>query len=96
MSAEGKGETILKVFIADDSALVRERLAALLSEIKAIELISHRKIVAITLNSEGLDAQGIQRAASDIEKKTGLPALDPLTDDLSPLVESVRNQKAIP
>jgi DNA-binding NarL/FixJ family response regulator len=34
-----KGKRMLKVVIADDSALVRERLATLISEIKAVELV---------------------------------------------------------
>ena len=32
-------ETLLKVFIADDSAPVRERLAALISEIETVQLV---------------------------------------------------------
>jgi DNA-binding NarL/FixJ family response regulator len=36
---QDEGGTILKVFIADDSSLVRERLAALVSDLKGVELV---------------------------------------------------------
>ena len=49
----------MKVFIADDSALVRERLAALLSEIKAIELIGQAGDVSGTL-------EGIRQLEPDV------------------------------
>ena len=45
-------EPVLKVLVADDSALVRERLAALISELETIELVgeaenAHQAIEAV-------------------------------------------------
>lgn len=49
----------LKVLIADDSALVRERLAALLSELKAIEVVGQGENADETLET-------IQRLRPDV------------------------------
>ncbi len=39
----------MKIFIADDSSLIRERLAALLSEIKSVELVGQARDVRETI-----------------------------------------------
>jgi YesN/AraC family two-component response regulator len=50
---------MLKVFIADDSALVRERLAALISEIEGVEVVGQAGDALETL-------EGIQRLRPDV------------------------------
>lgn len=49
-------------------------------QIQAIELVSGRPVIAVTINHENLDAAGVARAAADIEKRTGLPAMDVLLE----------------
>jgi YesN/AraC family two-component response regulator len=49
---------ILKVFIADDSALVRERLAALISELEGVEVVGQAEDAPEAL-------EGIQRLRPD-------------------------------
>lgn len=59
-------------------------------QIEALELVSGRPVVAVTLNHEGLDRQATAAAAREIEARTGLPAVDPLFDGPARLVEVVR------
>ena len=49
-------------------------------QIQAIELVSGRPVIAVTINHENLDAAGVARAAADIEERTGLPAMDVLLE----------------
>jgi len=58
-------------------------------QIKALEIISGRPVVAVTLNHEGLGPEEAARAAAKIEKETGLPTLDVLLDGPSRLVELI-------
>jgi len=63
-------------------------------QIQAIELISGRPVVAITLNHEDLDDDGIDRACVEIASDTGLPVFDVLRDGAAGLVEVIRNRSA--
>ena len=56
-------------------------------QIRAIELISGRPVVAITVNREGLAADAIPAACAAIEAETGLPTVDPLGGDLDPILD---------
>jgi uncharacterized NAD-dependent epimerase/dehydratase family protein len=47
-------------------------------QIRAIELVSGRPVIAVTINHENLDREGVAAAAADIERRTGLPATDVL------------------
>lgn len=49
-------------------------------QIEAIELVSGRPVIAVTINHEKLDPAGIAAAAADIEERTGLPAMDVLLE----------------
>jgi uncharacterized NAD-dependent epimerase/dehydratase family protein len=49
-------------------------------QIQAVELISGRPVVAVTLNHEDLDDEGIDRALTEIARSTGLPVFDVLRD----------------
>ena len=59
-------------------------------QIQAIELISGRPVVAVTLNHEGLDATGIKTARTQIATTTGLVVVDPLRDGAEPLIATLR------
>jgi len=52
-------ETVLRVFIADDSAPVRDRLAALISELRAVELVGQAE-------NAGEAIEAIQRLQPDV------------------------------
>ena len=49
-------------------------------QIQAIELVSGRPVIAVTINHENLDSAGVARAAAEIRERTGLPAMDVLLE----------------
>jgi uncharacterized NAD-dependent epimerase/dehydratase family protein len=49
-------------------------------QIKAIEFISGKKVIAITVNHEGMKSEDIPLACQKIREETGLPAFDVLHD----------------
>lgn len=58
------------------------------TQIAALELVSGRKIAAITLNHEGLDGRAaIDAACDELRERTGLPVCDPLVHGVDALVE---------
>jgi uncharacterized NAD-dependent epimerase/dehydratase family protein len=67
------------------------KLHTLKKQIQAIETISGVKVLAITVNHEGMTAEEITPACQAITKQTGLPAFDVLahgTDELVELLDS--------
>ncbi len=58
-------------------------------QIEAIEVISDRPVVAVTINHEGLDSEAGRAAAASITAETGLPAFDVLRDGADPLAEII-------
>ncbi len=59
-------------------------------QIQAIEVISGRPVVAVTLNHEGLAPEEIPAACARITRETGLPAFDVLRDGAAGLVAVIR------
>ncbi len=59
-------------------------------QIHAIEVISERPVVAITVNHENIPPDRMADACSGIERETGLPAVDPLRDGAEELVNILR------
>jgi uncharacterized NAD-dependent epimerase/dehydratase family protein len=60
-------------------------------QIEAIEMISGRPVVAVTVNHENMDAADISGACSRISEQTGLPACDVLlegAESLMPVIGS--------
>jgi uncharacterized NAD-dependent epimerase/dehydratase family protein len=55
-------------------------------QIAAIELISEKPVVAITLNHEGLAKEEIPAVCGNIERATGLPTIDVLTQGADKVV----------
>jgi uncharacterized NAD-dependent epimerase/dehydratase family protein len=68
-------------------------LAPLEKQIAAVELISGRPVVAVTVNHEGLRAEEIGPACAAIERSTGRPACDVLTDGPAKVVEAIRRHR---
>jgi uncharacterized NAD-dependent epimerase/dehydratase family protein len=65
------------------------RIQPLPQQIRAIEVVSGRPVLAITLNHEGLNLDEIPAACASIEAETGLPTVDPLNGDLTPILERI-------
>ena len=61
-------------------------------QIQAIELISGKPVVAVTVNHEGLEARAIPDACASITRATGLPAFDVLVSSGAGLVEVLRRR----
>jgi uncharacterized NAD-dependent epimerase/dehydratase family protein len=70
------------------------RLHPLATQIQAVELVSGRPVVAITLNHEELDPDAIDGVCADIARDTGLPVFDVLRDGADGLVEVIRERMA--
>jgi len=65
-------------------------LHPLRDQIAAIELLSGRPVVAITVNHEGLAPAEVPGVCEAIRRDTGLPAHDPLLEGAGPLVDALR------
>lgn len=63
-------------------------------QIRAIEVISGRPVIALALNHEGLAADEIAGACAAMEAETGLPVADPLTGDLGPIIDRIEEMAA--
>lgn len=60
-------------------------------QIRAIEIISGKKVIAITVNHEDMQANEIDAACLRITKETGLPAFDVLAHGPEGLVELLKS-----
>ena len=67
-------------------------LHPLATQIHAIELISGRPVVAVTVNHEELTPAEARSAAVRIEEETGLPTTDVLLDGPGRLVEVIKKE----
>jgi uncharacterized NAD-dependent epimerase/dehydratase family protein len=59
-------------------------------QIKAVEFISGKPVIAIAINHEGIALSEIPGTAADLERETGLPAADVLVQGAGKLVEALR------
>jgi uncharacterized NAD-dependent epimerase/dehydratase family protein len=59
-------------------------------QIEAVELLSGRPVVAVTVNHEGLSREEVPEACRSIERETGLPAVDVLLDGAARVVDALR------
>jgi uncharacterized NAD-dependent epimerase/dehydratase family protein len=59
-------------------------------QIQAIELISGKPVVMITINHENLNEQQINEECKKVEQETGLPAIDPLFSSPNELVDHLK------
>jgi uncharacterized NAD-dependent epimerase/dehydratase family protein len=63
------------------------KLHSLKEQIHAIETISGKKVIAVTVNHEGMKADEILPACKAITKETGLPAFDVLAHGVEGILE---------
>jgi uncharacterized NAD-dependent epimerase/dehydratase family protein len=61
-------------------------------QIRAIELVGGAPVVAVALNREGLDDDGVHEAQARLVAETGLPVHDPLREGGGPLARSLLAQ----
>ena len=59
-------------------------------QIAAVEMVSNAKVVAVTLNHEGLKPEEIPEVCADITRRTGLPCCDALVHGGAVLVDALR------
>lgn len=65
-------------------------LHSLERQIEAIELLSGKRVVAVTVNHENLDKKEVSSVCKNITKATGLPACDVLLDGAEKVVEALK------
>jgi uncharacterized NAD-dependent epimerase/dehydratase family protein len=58
-------------------------------QIAALAAVSKARVVALTLNHEGLDAEAIEFHRRDLRERTGLPVADPLVHGMDEVVSAV-------
>jgi uncharacterized NAD-dependent epimerase/dehydratase family protein len=58
-------------------------------QLRAVELLSGRPVVAVTVNHEGLEPEEVPRVCRSLARRTGLPVLDPLLQGARPLAEII-------
>ena len=58
-------------------------------QVRAIETVSERPVVAVTVNHEGLTPDEVQEECRNIHERLGIPAVDVLLDGASSLLEAV-------
>lgn len=59
---------------------------------EAIEIISGKEVIAITVNHEGMAREEISRECQVISEETGLPAFDPLEQGADGLMEVIKGK----
>jgi len=59
-------------------------------QIQAVEVISDRKVVAITVNHEDIEYEDIPAVCEKITSETGVPAFDVLRDGVSGLISALQ------
>ena len=59
-------------------------------EIAMLQLFSASRVVALTLNHEGMSNEDVRRVVAEYEAAYGLPTCDPLWDGCEKLVAMVR------
>ncbi len=66
-------------------------LHPLKKQIEAIELLSGKRVVAVTINHEGMNREDVPSVCAEITKNTGLPACDVLWEGASRVVDALRS-----
>ncbi len=61
-------------------------------QIRALELLSEKPVVAVTVNHEGLSPEAARRACEEIRESTGLPAVDVLLDGAGALAKTLADR----
>jgi uncharacterized NAD-dependent epimerase/dehydratase family protein len=65
------------------------RLHPLWTQIEAVELLSDRPVVAVTVNHEGLSREDVPLVCTTIARETGVPVCDVLVEGPGPVVDAI-------
>jgi uncharacterized NAD-dependent epimerase/dehydratase family protein len=68
----------------------RHPLHPLETQIKAIEMLAEKRVIAVTVNHDGLSPNQARDACARIRKSTGLPTVDVLLDGPSELITALQ------
>ena len=68
------------------------KMHPLKKQIQAIEMISGKSVIAITVNHEGMKPEDILSACETITKQTGLPAFDVLAHGVDELIDILKKE----
>lgn len=60
------------------------------AHVRAIDTLFHSRVVALAISHEGIERERVSEAASELERRLGLPCCDPLLQGPERLVEAVR------
>jgi uncharacterized NAD-dependent epimerase/dehydratase family protein len=60
------------------------------TQIRAVELLGGKPVVAITINHEGLEPEEVPPVCERISRETGLPVCDPLTEGVERVTETLK------
>jgi uncharacterized NAD-dependent epimerase/dehydratase family protein len=61
-------------------------------QIEALELISGKPVVAVTVNHENIPAENIGQTCRELSDRLGLPVIDVLVDGADGLVEVLKDR----
>lgn len=64
-------------------------------QIRALELVGGRPVVAVTVNHEGLDRAGIEQACVELRRVTGLPVCDPLVHGVGDVIAVLKRRMGV-
>lgn len=65
------------------------RLHSLVRQIAAVEMLSQKPVIAVTVNHEGMTPRQTRSACRSIQRQTGLPAVDVLFDGPGKITEII-------
>jgi len=68
----------------------RHPLHPLEKQIKAVEMLAEKRVIAVAVNHEGLSPSQAREACARIRKSTGLPTVDVLLDGPSELISALQ------
>jgi uncharacterized NAD-dependent epimerase/dehydratase family protein len=68
------------------------KIHSLKKQIQAIEMISGKEVLAITVNHEGMTSDEIEPACQKITAQTGLPAFDVLAHGADELIDIIEKE----
>ena len=66
------------------------RIPPLEKYIKILELLSGSPVIAISVNRENMSDEEVRDAVSNLESQYGIPAFDPLSDDVERVSRIIR------
>ncbi len=73
----------------DYDGIFDAKIHPLQTQLEVVKLLSEKPVIAITINHEGIKMSEIDQICSSIEKETNLLTIDPLVQDITPLIDLI-------